>query len=481
MLFSFSCQKENNEIQPLNNSGTKVSKSTMSENLDNGTKTSYATANVTLSSGTWTFNDALLGSSTSDRKNGTQAARVQNTGKLTMLFNKTNGAGTFSINHAKYGSDASSTWELYLSTNNGSTWTKVGNTITTSTTTLTSQSFTVNQSGDVRFEIRKISGGSARINFDDISISDYGTTPPAPTGVKILFDARKAESAGNADWVIDADVFNLGYSNGNPVAGSGSEANAQRIPTNAQSNITATTSENYWKGALSGWAIDCVKKGYTVETLPYNVSITYGNSSNPQDLSNYKVYVICEPNIVFTSAEKTAILQFVQNGGGLFMIADHDISDRNNDGWDSPHIWNDLMTNNSVKTNPFGFTFDYANFSQTTTNIPNLPSDPLLRGTMGNVTAMQFSNGTSLTLNSTANSTVKGIIYKSGSSFGNTNVMAAYCQFGSGKVVVIGDSSVADDGTGDTGDSLYNGYFAEANGSHRLLIMNATIWLANQQ
>ena len=27
--------------------------------------------------------------------------------------------------------------------------------------------------------------------------------------IKILFDATKAEMAGNADWVIDADEFNL--------------------------------------------------------------------------------------------------------------------------------------------------------------------------------------------------------------------------------------------------------------------------------
>jgi len=36
--------------------------------------------------------------------------------------------------------------------------------------------------------------------------------------------------------------------------------------------------------------------------------ITYGNSSNPQDLSNYAVFVVDEPNIRFTSTEKTAIL-----------------------------------------------------------------------------------------------------------------------------------------------------------------------------
>jgi hypothetical protein len=55
--------------------------------------------------------------------------------------------------------------------------------------------------------------------------------------------------------------------------------------------------------------------------LPPGKAITYGNTSNPQDLSNYDVYIIVEPNIKYTTAEKTAILSFVQNGGGLFMIS----------------------------------------------------------------------------------------------------------------------------------------------------------------
>ena len=31
----------------------------------------------------------------------------------------------------------------------------------------------------------------------------------AQSGAKILFDARKAETAGNADWIIDADSHNI--------------------------------------------------------------------------------------------------------------------------------------------------------------------------------------------------------------------------------------------------------------------------------
>jgi len=299
--------------------------------------------------------------------------------------------------------------------------------------------------------------------------------------IKVLFDAKKAQMAGNADWVVDADQFNIGTGSGGIMqTGSGSEANPQRYPTPAQSGITSTTSETFWKGGLSAWGVACAKLGYTVETLPYNGTITYGSTTNAQDLSKYKIYVVCEPNIKYTAAEKTAILQFVQNGGGLFMIADHTVSDRNNDGWDSPAIWNDLLNTNSIAANPFGITFDLANFSQTTTNFASLASNTVLHGSAGNPTKMKFANGTSMTLNKTKNPNALGLVFKTGSSTtGTTGVMFATSKFGTGKVVGLGDSSPADDGTGDTGDALYNGWTVDAGGDHARIIMNATIWLTN--
>ncbi len=298
--------------------------------------------------------------------------------------------------------------------------------------------------------------------------------------VKILFDASSAQMAGNADWIIDSDLFNIGTGSGGVmVVGSGNESNPQRYPTPTQSNITPATTENYWKGALSYFAIDLVKQGFTVETLPYNGLITYGVTTNSQDLSNYKVFVVDEPNIRFTTSEKTALMNFVKNGGGLMMIADHTISDRNNDGWDSPAIWNDLITNNTVQNNALGFVFDLQNFSQTTSNIPNLPNDPILHGSFGNVTSVQFNNGTSMTLNPSNNSTVKGLVYKTGASnTGNTQVIFCASNYMSGKVCALGDSSPPDDGTGDTNDNLYSSYSSAVGGSHKKLLVNAVKWLA---
>lgn len=314
-----------------------------------------------------------------------------------------------------------------------------------------------------------------RFAFLFLSVSGFAQT-------KILFDASKAQMCSNADWVIDADVFNLGLGTGGIMeAGQSNEANPGRYPTPTQSGITQSTAETYWDGALSAWAVDLVKLGYEVETLPYSGSITYGNSSNEQDLSHYKVFISDEPNIRFTTAEKTAILQFVQNGGGLFMIADHDVSDRNFDGWDSPHIWNSLMDTNTVQARAFGITFDYQNFNQTSSNVATIPTDSCLHNSLiGNVSQIKISGGTSITIDHTNNSSARGLIYKTGATTtGSTQILLASARFGTGRVAALSDSSPPDDGTGDPNDqNLYFSYTGEANGSHRIMLLNTTIWLA---
>ncbi len=152
----------------------------LTEGFETGGKTAYAAANVSLGTGSWYLNDALTGNTTSDRKTGSWSARVREPGTVRMNFN-VRSAGTVSVQHAKYGSDANSTWQLWRSSNSGSTWTQVGSTVTTSSTTLTTASFTVNSAVANRFEIRKVSGGANRINFDNISITDYVSATPTPT------------------------------------------------------------------------------------------------------------------------------------------------------------------------------------------------------------------------------------------------------------------------------------------------------------
>ena len=555
LIAAFSCQRMEENLEPAScrqHQGMKIS-ATLSEGFETGTKTAYAAADVTLGSGVWTMTDALIGTSTSDRKSGVASARVVNSGKLTMKFDKSGGAGTVSISHAKYGTDANGSWQLWYSTNSGTSYVQAGATVTTSSTTLATASFTLNASGSVRIEIRKTGAGTNRINFDNISITDYSstTTNPVPaitalspasatagsaaitlsvsgsnfisgsvvnwngsalpttyvssssltaavsstllatagtaavnvftpspgggtssnlsftinagstsTGKKFLFDASQAETAGNADWVIDQD-------NGVFVS----------TPTPAQSGITSTTSETYWLGGISAWGIALAKRGHSVSTLPATGLITYGSTTNTQDLSRYDVFVVVEPNKAFTTAEKQAMINFVSNGGGLVLVGNHNGSDRDNDGWDAPRILNDFFTNNGIKANPFGMSLDLLSISGVSSNVSTI-SSPITNGLAGVVTSMENNSGTSITLSTTANNTVKGHIWRSGYTQGSTSALCASSTYGNGRVFLIGDSSPPDDGTGASGNTLYNGWGVY---SHAALLTNASLWAAKVQ
>lgn len=178
LLFT-ACKKNTDAVSNTNENPTATKAVTeltsINETFESGTKTSYAAANVTVGSGSWYFDDALIGNLSTDRKNGSQSARIRNTGSIDMNFDLTAGASTVTVQHAVFSSDGSSTWELQISTNGGSSYTKVGSTVTTSSTSLTTATFTVNVSGNVRFSIVKTGGGTNRINIDDVVISAYGS------------------------------------------------------------------------------------------------------------------------------------------------------------------------------------------------------------------------------------------------------------------------------------------------------------------
>ncbi|MGW7382405.1 hydrolase [Streptomyces sp. NPDC054794] len=275
----------------------------------------------------------------------------------------------------------------------------------------------------------------------------------AATTHRILFDNAHAETAGNADWIIST---------------------SQPDPLGQDSSPSAETD---WTGALSSWGVSLQKTGgYSLKTLPSGSSLSYGGSSTT-DLSNFDTLVLPEPNTLFTTAEKTAIMNFVKNGGGLFMISDHTGADRNNDGQDAVEILNDLMTNNSVdSTDPFGFSIDSLSISSGYPAAISDSSDPVLHGSFGTVTKSLIASGTTATLKPADNSSVKGLLYRSGYS-GNTGAFFLTSTFGSGRVAFWGDSSPIDDGTGQSGNTLYDGW-NDSGATNAALALNATAWLA---
>ncbi|MGW0422327.1 hydrolase [Streptomyces sp. NPDC003015] len=284
-----------------------------------------------------------------------------------------------------------------------------------------------------------------------VAVQATATPAAAATPRRILFDNAHAETAGNADWIVST---------------------SQPDPLGQDSSPSAETD---WTGALSSWGVALQKTGdYSLKTA--TSALTYGGSS-ATDLSNFDTLVLPEPNTLFTTAEKTAIMTFVKNGGGLFMISDHTGADRNNDGEDALEILNDLMSNNSVdSTDPFGFSIDSLSISSDYPSAISDSSNPVLHGSFGTVTKSLIASGTTATLKPADNANVKGLLYRTGYS-GNTGAFFATSTFGSGRVAFWGDSSPIDDGTGQSGNTLYDGW-NDSGATNAALALNATEWLS---
>lgn len=281
-------------------------------------------------------------------------------------------------------------------------------------------------------------------------------TQPGP--YTVLFDASHGETAGNADWVISA-------SRPDPLG-----------------ERASPSSEKDWTGAISAWGVALHKTGrYRLMTLPRGGQISYGERTNQLDLANFKVFIVPEPNVRFADAEKTAIMTFVRNGGGLFMIANHDGSDRNRDGMDSLRIWNDLMSDNTVQGgNPFGFHFDTLTIGSDNPRdiAPDAAAGAVVRGPFGSVTGSIIRGGTTATIMPADNPSVQALLYRSrADTRGTAGVFFLTSTFGKGRVAAWGDSSPIDDGTGSVGEQLFDGW-DDAGGSNAILALNATEWLA---
>lgn len=234
--------------------------------------------------------------------------------------------------------------------------------------------------------------------------------------ITIAFDLTKAETAGNADWTI------------------GSSPN--------------------WTGAYSSFGTALRSLGYTTTTLT-------GSNITASMLTNVKVLVIPEPQNSFSSSERAVLVNFVQSGGGLFLIADHDGSDRNNNGWDSRRVYNESLL---AQTN-FGISFDANSLYADPTTLFESPVSQLTNG----LSQVGMYAGCSITASGAAatriwlrNLNEEGLV---------TNTL------GLGRVAAYGDSSPFDDGTGNSGNDLHDGWGEYDNAQ---MALNVVQWLAQQ-
>lgn len=314
----------------------------------------------------------------------------------------------------------------------------------------------------------------------DASVHAEGPTDPAPfiqakvvnqnAGKKVLFDNSHGQTAGAADWVIDGGFSDFG---------------------NALAN-----------------------DGYYVKELRKTTPFTY------DDLKEYNVFVIAEPQIPFKTSEQAALKQYVETGGSIFFVGDHYNADRNKNRWDGSEVINGYrrgafedpakgmstdernseamqnITSSDWLSDNFGVRFRYNALGDINANII-VPADQAFGITEG-VSAVAMHAGSTLAI--TDPEKAKGIVYlpKTNAKWNNAVDQGVYngggieegpyvavSKLGAGKAAFIGDSSPVEDAspkylreeTG-TRKTTYDG-FKEVDDA--VLLVNTVNWLATQE
>ncbi|MGB7786140.1 MAG: DNA/RNA non-specific endonuclease [Salinimicrobium sp.] len=172
------------------------------ENFEDAYQNPSAGEEENFPNGNWYFDDASLGTLSSDTKNGSQSVRIRNSGKITMNFDFPEGADNLSLSYAKFGKDQNSSFSLFYSVDGGITWTQSGSEILVKNENLQTVSFPINQEGNVRFEIRKTDGSSARLNIDDIWVKPFSGVVPGP-GIDITEDYESGSKGSYAAGLVE--------------------------------------------------------------------------------------------------------------------------------------------------------------------------------------------------------------------------------------------------------------------------------------
>jgi len=305
-----------------------------------------------------------------------------------------------------------------------------------------------------------------------------GPADPAPyieakvvnenAGKKVLFDNSHAQTAGAADWVID--------------------------------------------GAFSDFGQAIAEDGYYVKELRQSTPFTY------DDLKDYDVFVIAEPNIPFKQSEQVAMEQYVEEGGSIFFIGDHYNADRNKNRWDGSEAINGYRRgawDNPTKgmnaeeisamqgvvssdwlSDNFGVRFRYNALGDVTANVIVEPDQSF--GITEGVDAVAMHAGSTLAI--TDPTKAKGIVYvpETNEAWGNAVDQGVYngggiaegpyvavAKKGEGKAAFIGDSSPVEDATPkylreETGakKTTYDGFKEQ---DDAVLLLNIINWLAEEE
>ncbi|MFN7134128.1 MAG: hypothetical protein ACK4N5_18765 [Myxococcales bacterium] len=276
-----------------------------------------------------------------------------------------------------------------------------------------------------------------------LSCSGNGSGGPAG-GIRVLFDAGHRQVAGNAFWIVD-----------------------EQAPDPAPSD---PTSESDWSGAISAWAFDLHATGrYRIRQLPEGEALSFGDGG-PFDLKDVQVFVSVEPEKPFSAAEQQALLAFAQHGGGIFLVANHRGAKRCDGCVEAWQVVNGFLEEGAQGA--YGLKVDGNDIGRSglTGTLTGAPVAAFLReGPFGKGERLVYHSGSSVSVTGGNPGAAVLVQSKEGGMLASSELPSG------GRLMLLGDSSPPDDGTCECRAKIFDGW-AEAD--HRVLLLNATAWLA---
>jgi hypothetical protein len=293
--------------------------------------------------------------------------------------------------------------------------------------------------------VASLAAGCAADAVDAAEPDEAETAAPVTAVKHVLFDAGHRQVAGNAFWIVDGDA-------------------PSPVPANP-------TSANSWSGAISAWGFGLFSSGrYAIAQLPSGSTLNFGGGG-PGDLQAVDVFVSDEPELAFTATERAALASFANAGGGIFLVSDHSGAKRCSACTEAWQVINGFLNANGAA---FGVRVDGNNVGAnglTGTPRTGTYTTFFTAGPFGAASSLVFHAGSTVSVVA-GHPNAQVVVNSSSGGF----LVASQLTSG-GRLVVLGDSSPADDGrcTGCSA-ALHDGW-DEA--SARPFILNATAWLAH--
>ena len=151
--------------------------STWTVDFEDASKIAYAYAVTTVNDREWGLSNALIGTSSSDLRNGSRSLRFQAPGEWTLQGKLTNGLGNLSFAYGRYGLDGGAT--LAAEYDAGEGWVEIASVSTLGVASLATNTTAVNVIGPVDFRVTCTGSAGTRANLDDVLISSF-TLPSDP-------------------------------------------------------------------------------------------------------------------------------------------------------------------------------------------------------------------------------------------------------------------------------------------------------------